>query len=71
MQMVHHVIVELTNHSLQNHITWILQRMIGQLKIHEVNYLHNLETITMGVITVTMNSTVNKYNQQSFFQRKA
>ena len=50
MQIVHLVIVELTNHSLQNHVTWILQGMIGQLKIHEVNYLHNLETITIGVI---------------------
>ena len=50
MQMVHLVIVELTNHSLQNHVTWNLQGMIGQLKMHKMNYLHNLETITMGVI---------------------
>ena len=50
MQMVHLVIVELTNHSLQNHVTWILQGMIGQFKIHKVNCLHNLETITMGII---------------------
>ena len=50
MQMVHPVIVELTSHSLQDHATWILQGMIGQLKIHKVNYLHNLDTITMGVI---------------------
>ena len=48
--MVHLVFVELTNHSLQNHVTWILQGMIGQLEIHKLNYLHNLETITMGVI---------------------
>ena len=50
MQMVHLVIVELTDHSLQNHATWILQGIIGQLKIHKVNYLHNLQTITMSVI---------------------
>ena len=28
----------------------ILQGMIGQLNNHKVNHLHNLETITMGVI---------------------
>ena len=50
MQMVHLVFAELTNHSLQNHVTWILQGMIGQLKIYKVKYLHNLETITMDVI---------------------
>ena len=58
MQMVHLVIVELTHHSLQNHVTWILQGIVTwilqviivQLKNHKVNYLHNLETITMGII---------------------
>ena len=58
MQMVHLVIVELTHHSLRNHVTWILQGIVTwilqgiivQLKIHKVNYLHNLDTITMGVI---------------------
>ena len=28
----------------------ILQGLIGQLNNHKVNYLHNLQTITMGVI---------------------
>ena len=28
----------------------ILQGMIGQLNSHKVNHLHNLQTITMGVI---------------------
>ena len=28
----------------------ILQALIGQLKNHKVNHLHNLQTITMGVI---------------------
>ena len=49
MQMVHLVIVELTNHSLQNHVTWFLQGMIGQLTIHKVTYLHNLETMVLLV----------------------
>ena len=49
MQMVHLVIAELTNHSLQNHVTWILQGMIGQLKNYKVNHLHNLQAITIGV----------------------
>ena len=28
----------------------ILQGLIGQLNNHKVNHLHNLQTITMGVI---------------------
>ena len=28
----------------------ILQGLIGQLKNQEVNHLHNLQTITMGII---------------------
>ena len=38
---------KLTNHSLQNHVTRILQEMIGQLNNYKMNHLHNLETITM------------------------
>ena len=42
----------------------ILQGLIGQLNNHKVNYLHNLQTITIGCyVTITVNSTVNKYRQ--------
>ena len=50
MKIVHLVNFKLTNHSLQNPCYMILQGMIGQLNNYKVNHLHNLETITMGVI---------------------
>ena len=34
----------------QHPITYILQGLIGQHNNHKVNYLRNLQTITMGVI---------------------
>ena len=32
----------------------ILQGMIGQLNNHKMNHLHNLQTITMGVIKLSL-----------------
>ena len=50
MQIVQLVDFKLTNHSLQNPCYKILHGLIGQLNNYKVNHLHNLETITMGVI---------------------
>ena len=60
MQVVHLVLVELTNHSLQNHVTWILQGMIGQFKSQGELFAQFTNNKNGCYITTTVKDTVNK-----------
>ena len=68
MQIVHLLIVELTNQSLQNHVMlcWLWQNslLIGRTKIlFAFIYKQSMLTSSWCYVTITVMVTVNKYDQ--------
>ena len=75
MQIVHLVIVELTNQSLQKYVMgcWLWQKslLIGRTKILFAFIYKHSKWINNGCyvsyVTITVTVTVNKYHQYYFF----